>query len=100
MSTEITVAVISGLVTVFASICTLVGVVIMNKKSNRDAMNALETQQKVFEAHVTEKIGVLTEEVRKYNNVKSRTSNLETEVAVQQAMVKELQHKVEVLGRA
>lgn len=100
MSTEITIAVIGVVGTVFASICTLVGVIIINKRSNREAMNSLEKQQAVFEAIVTEKIEVLTQEVRKYNNVKTRTSELEKQQAVSVEKIGSLERKVELLERA
>lgn len=100
MSTEITIAVIGVVGTIFASICTLVGVIIINKRSNREAMNSLEKQQAVFEAIVTEKIDVLTEEVRKYNNVKFRTSELEKHQAVSVEKIGSLERKVELLERA
>ena len=55
------------------------GAVIAGKKQTESLQSQLKQNQAVFEAVVTEKIGVLTKQVEKHNSLVERTYKLEAD---------------------
>ena len=79
MSAEIIVALISGIVTVVATVLTIIG-------SNKRTQNLLQINQAVTETRLDN----LTEEVRKHNNFAERIPQLETRIDYIEKDIKEL----------
>lgn len=99
MSEAITIAIISFIGILVTSAGTLLGVVITNRRANAEMIHTFDKRQAVFEAKVTEKIDGLRDEVKRYNNVKERTYNLETAQKVVETKVSNLENKVGEMER-
>ena len=78
MNTEITVAMITGAVSILTSLITLTGVVISNSRSKRDMQQRLEIAQAVTDTEIDE----LTREVREHNNFAKRIPVVEEQIKV------------------
>lgn len=87
MSVEITVALISGGVSIVTSLLTLVGVVISNNRSKADVQNKLEIGQAVTDTKIDE----LTREVREHNGFARRIPVLEEQMKVANHRIDDLE---------
>lgn len=76
MSDIVVVALISAFASIFVGGLSLLGVVLTNRKSNKDIERKLEVAQAVTD----EKIAELTREVREHNNFAKRMPVVENEV--------------------
>ena len=92
MQTELVIAVIT-------SVATLCGVIIQNRRANRDMISKLDMERAVFQAHVEEQIGVLSKKMDKHNNYIERIYKLETEQAVHETRISSLENKTEEIER-
>lgn len=90
MDNSVIVSIITGLFTVLA-------VLISNAKATRDTQAKIDKNQAVFEAHVTEQISGLRTTVEKHNKVIERTYKLEENNAVQDAELKRLNKRIEII---
>lgn len=95
MTPEIIVAIITGL-------CSVLAVYLSSQKSARDMDAKLDKQQAVFEAHITEQINGLKDDMRrieqkqdKHNGVIERTYKLEEKTALHEAEIKRLGKRLE-----
>ncbi|MGN0546883.1 MAG: hypothetical protein ACI4I3_06080 [Acutalibacteraceae bacterium] len=87
MSVEIKVALISGGVSIFTSLLTLVGVVISNNHSKNDVQKKLEIGQAVTDTKIDE----LTREVREHNGFARRIPVLEEQMKVSNHRIDDLE---------
>lgn len=87
MSVEITVALISGGVSIITSLLTLVGVVISNNRSKADVQKKLEIGQAVTDTKIDE----LTREVREHNGFARRIPVLEEQMKVANHRIDDLE---------
>lgn len=87
MSTEISVALITGAVSILTSLITLTGVVISNSRSKRDMQQRLEIAQAVTDTKIDE----LTREVRQHNNFAQRVPVVEEQLKVANHRIKDLE---------
>lgn len=87
MNTEITVAMITGAVSILTSLITLTGVVISNSRSKRDMQQRLEIAQAVTDTKIDE----LTREVRQHNNFAQRVPVVEEKLKVVNHRIKDLE---------
>lgn len=87
MNTEITVAMITGAVSILTSLITLTGVVISNSRSKRDMQQRLEIAQAVTDTKIDE----LTREVRQHNNFAQRVPVVEEQLKVVNHRIKDLE---------
>lgn len=87
MSTEISVALITGAVSILTSLITLTGVVISNSRSKRDMQQRLEIAQAVTDTKIDE----LTREVRQHNNFAQRVPVVEEQLKVVNHRIKDLE---------
>lgn len=87
MNTEITVAMITGAVSILTSLITLTGVVISNSRSKRDMQQRLEIAQAVTDTKIDE----LTREVRQHNNFAQRVPVVEEQLKVANHRIKDLE---------
>ena len=87
MSVEITVALISGGVSIVTSLLTLVGVVISNNRSKADVQKKLEIGQAVTDTKIDE----LTREVREHNGFARRIPVLEEQMKVANHRIDDLE---------
>ena len=87
MNDTITVALISGGASVMVGVLTLIGVMVSNRRSNRDIENKLQTAQAVTDTKIEE----LTREVRAHNNFAQRVPVLEEQVRVVNHRLKDLE---------
>lgn len=87
MNTEITVALITGAVSILTSIITLIGVLVSNGKSKK----ALQKQFEVDQAVLRTKIEELTREVREHNGFARRMPVVEEQVKVINHRIKDLE---------
>lgn len=87
MSVEITVALISGGVSIVTSLLTLVGVVISNNRSKADVQKKLEVGQAVTDTKIDE----LTREVREHNGFARRIPVLEEQMKVANHRIDDLE---------
>ena len=87
MSVEITVALISGGVSIITSLLTLVGVVMSNNRSKADVQNKLEIGQAVTDTKIDE----LTREVREHNGFARRIPVLEEQMKVSNHRIEDLE---------
>ena len=88
MSVEITVALISGGVSIITSLLTLVGVVMSNNRSKADVQNKLEIGQAVTDTKIDE----LTREVREHNGFAHRIPVLEEQIKVSNHRIEDLEN--------
>lgn len=87
MSVEITVALISGGVSIITSLLTLVGVAISNNRSKADVQKKLEIGQAVTDTKIDE----LTREVREHNGFARRIPVLEEKINVANHRIEDLE---------
>lgn len=87
MSVEITVALISGGVSIITSLLTLVGVVISNNRSKADVQKKLEIGQAVTDTKIDE----LTREVREHNGFARRIPVLEEQMKAANHRIEDLE---------
>lgn len=87
MNTEITVAMITGAVSILTSLITLTGVVISNSRSKRDMQQRLEIAQAVTDTKIDE----LTREVRQHNHFAQRVPVVEEQLKVVNHRIKDLE---------
>lgn len=87
MSAEITVALISGGVSIITSLLTLVGVVISNNRSKADVQKKLEIGQAVTDTKIDE----LTREVREHNGFARRIPVIEEQMKVANHRIEDLE---------
>lgn len=87
MSTEISVALITGAVSILTSLITLTGVVISNSRSKRDMQQRLEIAQAVTDTKIDE----LTREVREHNGFARRLPVVEEQLKVVNHRIKDLE---------
>ena len=87
MNTEITVAMITGAVSILTSLITLTGVVISNSRSKRDMQQRLEIAQAVTDTKIDE----LTREVREHNGFARRLPVVEEQLKVVNHRIKDLE---------
>lgn len=87
MNTEITVAMITGAVSILTSLITLTGVVISNSRSKRDMQQRLEIAQAVTDTKIDE----LTREARQHNNFAQRVPVVEEQLKVVNHRIKDLE---------
>lgn len=87
MSTEISVALITGAVSIVTSLITLTGVVISNSRSKRDMQQRLEIAQAVTDTKIDE----LTREVREHNGFARRLPVVEEQLKVVNHRIKDLE---------
>ena len=87
MSTEISVALITGAVSILTSLITLTGVIISNSRSKRDMQQRLEIAQAVTDTKIDE----LTREVRQHNNFAQRVPVVEEQLKVVNHRIKDLE---------
>lgn len=87
MNTEISVAMITGAVSILTSLITLMGVVISNSRSKRDMQQRLEIAQAVTDTKIDE----LTREVRQHNNFAQRVPVVEEQLKVVNHRIKDLE---------
>lgn len=87
MNTEITVAMITGAVSILTSLITLTGVVISNSRSKRDMQQRLEIAQAVTDTKIDE----LTREVRQHNHFAQRVPVVEEQLKVANHRIKDLE---------
>ncbi len=87
MNTEITVAMITGAVSILTSLITLTGVIISNSRSKRDMQQRLEIAQAVTDTKIDE----LTREVRQHNNFAQRVPVVEEQLKVVNHRIKDLE---------
>ena len=87
MNTEISVAMITGAVSILTSLITLTGVIISNSRSKRDMQQRLEIAQAVTDTKLEE----LTREVREHNNFARRVPILEEQMKVANHRIADLE---------
>lgn len=87
MDTEISVAMITGAVSILTSLITLTGVIISNSRSKRDMQQRLEIAQAVTDTKIDE----LTREVRQHNNFAQRVPVVEEQLKVVNHRIKDLE---------
>lgn len=87
MNTEISVAMITGAVSILTSLITLTGVIISNSRSKRDMQQRLEIAQAVTDTKIDE----LTREVRQHNNFAQRVPVVEEQLKVVNHRIKDLE---------
>ena len=90
MSTEVIVALVTGL-------CGVAAMVISNVIANNKMSQKIDKTQAVFEAHVTEQIQALTKQVEKHNTIIERTYKLEESSALHEAELKRLNKRLELV---
>lgn len=97
MSSEIWVAIVTG-------VCSVLAVYLTNRKASSDMDAKLDKQQAVFEAHVTEQINGVKSDMKrletkqdKHNEVIERTFALEKNDALQDAELGRLGKRVSIL---
>lgn len=95
MSTEISVALITGAVSILTSLITLTGVVISNSRSKRDMQQRLEIAQAVTDTKIDE----LTREVRQHNNFAQRVPVVEEQLKVVNHRIKIWKHFTKEAGQ-
>jgi uncharacterized membrane protein YecN with MAPEG domain len=87
LNTEISVAMITGAVSILTSLITLTGVIISNSRSKRDMQQRLEIAQAVTDTKIDE----LTREVRQHNNFAQRVPVVEEQLKVVNHRIKDLE---------
>ena len=87
MNTEITVAMITGAVSILTSLITLTGVIISNSRSKR----AMEQRLEIAQAVTDTKIDELTREVREHNGFARRLPVVEEQLKVVNHRIKDLE---------
>lgn len=87
MNTEITVALLTGAVSIITSLITLTGVIVSNSKSKRAMQQNLEISQAVTDTKIDE----LTREVREHNGFARRLPVLEEQLKVANHRIKDLE---------
>lgn len=87
MNTEISVALITGAVSILTSIITLIGVLVSNGKSKK----ALQQQLEIDQAVTRTKIEELTREVREHNGFARRMPVVEEQLKVVNHRLKDLE---------
>lgn len=87
MKVEISVALITGAVSVLTSIITLIGVLVSNGKSKK----ALQQQLEIDQAVTRTKIEELTREVREHNGFARRMPVVEEQLKVVNHRLKDLE---------
>ena len=90
MDASIIVAIVTGIVTILS-------VVLTTRASAKETDAKIEKQQAVFEAIVTERISALTAKVEKHNTVIERTYKLEEATALQEAEIKRINKRLEIV---
>lgn len=90
MDASIIVAIVTGIVTILS-------VVLTTMASAKETDRKIEKQQAVFEAIVTERISALTAKVEKHNTVIERTYKLEEATALQEAEIKRINKRLEIV---
>lgn len=76
METGIIIAIISAVASVFVGLLTFAGVVITNRRANKELIHKMELQQAVTRTEIAE----LTREVREHNNFAKRMPVVENEI--------------------
>ena len=76
METGIIIAIISAAASVFVGLLSFVGVVVTNRKANKELIHKMEVQQAVTDTKIDE----LTREVREHNNFAKRMPTVEKEI--------------------
>ncbi len=92
------------IIAVIAAAGSIIGVVLTNNKSNREMAARMDKTQAVFEAHVTEQIESVKQDVRrleaaqnKHNGLIEKTYALEKSVELQGAEIKRHGERIRIL---
>ena len=87
------------IVSVVTGIATVAGVIISTANSLKMMDAKLEKNQAVLEAHLTEQIKHLQQQVEKHNSVIDRTFKLETKSRLQEAEINRQAERINKLER-
>ena len=89
--------IVSIVVALISAVATILSVTLTTRAAARETDSKIEKQQAVFEAIVTERISTLAAKVEKHNTVIERTYKLEETTALQEAELKRINKRLEMV---